>query len=55
MRNPKTDRYMELLFGKPDFSKSFIKNGQVWTPMGNRVKLWGVDSLASAAVKREDA
>lgn len=44
MRDVVVDKYIEDLFGKPNFSQSFIKNGQVWTPIGN-VKLWRIDSL----------
>lgn len=44
MRNVQADKYMEERFGKPDFSKSFLKEGMVWTPMGN-YRLWRVDPI----------
>lgn len=48
MRDKSVDKAMEIKFGKPDYSKSFVKDNMVWTPLGDKVKLWRVDP-----VKRE--
>lgn len=39
------DKYIEGRFGKPDYSKSFIKDGMVWTPIG-KWRLWRIDTVA---------
>lgn len=45
MRNPQVDAYMEQRFGEPDFTKSFIKEGMIWTPMGDNNNLWRIDKV----------
>jgi len=44
MRNLSVDKYMEQKFGRPDFKKSFVKDNQVWTPIG-KWNLWRIDPL----------
>ena len=44
MRDADVDEAIEEQFGKPDFTKSFIKEGVIWTPIG-KWKLWRVDEL----------
>jgi len=44
MRNLKTDACIEHDFGKPDYSRSFKRNGKVLTPF-NSVNLYRVDTF----------
>jgi len=44
MRSLTCDEAMEDRFGKPDFTRSFLKNGIIYTPMGNRDDFWRIDS-----------
>lgn len=43
-RDELTDRAIEKQFGKPDFSRSFIFQGAIWTPIG-RWKLYRTDEI----------
>ena len=42
-RDYKTDRAMEAKFGKPDWSRSFIKDGVKYTPLGKHNNIWRID------------
>jgi hypothetical protein len=49
------DRYIELLFGKPDYTKSFTRRGIRFTPFNN-AKLYRIDidqSIFSLTLKRD--
>lgn len=49
MRNIETDKAIELRFGKPDWECSFIKDGMMWTPIGN-YKLYRIDPYPEGVI-----
>ena len=51
-RNKQVDEYIELRFGKPDYTRSFIKEGMVWTPIGTQYQFWRVESIEEVEMAR---
>lgn len=44
LRDREVDLYIEMVFGTPNWNKSFINEiGELCTPIGNKFKLWRVD------------
>jgi hypothetical protein len=45
MRKEEVDKYIESVFGKPDWSKTKMVSGMMLTPMIGNNKLFRVDEL----------
>ena len=50
-RNKEVDTYIEQRFGKPDFSRSFVKDDVILTPMGAEYKLWREERRQNGELK----